>query len=82
MNNCKPNDPVFRCLLETYVAILSNNPSDHVIRHTFSALRVFINQNSQVRRRRRCIKYLHEIQYILFFFSFMNNGVCVCVVNG
>ncbi|CAH8824298.1 unnamed protein product [Trichobilharzia szidati] len=47
LNSCKPNDPVFRCLLETYVAILSNNPSDHVIRHTFSALRVFINQNSQ-----------------------------------
>ncbi|CAH8431329.1 unnamed protein product [Heterobilharzia americana] len=47
LNNCKPSDPVFRCLLETYIVILSNNPSDHVIRHTFSALRVFTNQNAQ-----------------------------------
>ncbi|CAH8428661.1 unnamed protein product [Schistosoma rodhaini] len=47
LNTCKPNDPVFRSLLETYIFILSNNPSDHVIRHTFSALRVFINQHSQ-----------------------------------
>uniref|UniRef100_A0A094ZLL8 Dedicator of cytokinesis protein 11 n=1 Tax=Schistosoma haematobium TaxID=6185 RepID=A0A094ZLL8_SCHHA len=47
LNLCKPNDPVFCSLIETYICILSNNPSDYVIRHTFSALRVFINQNSQ-----------------------------------
>ncbi|KAH8856048.1 Dedicator of cytokinesis protein 9 [Schistosoma japonicum] len=48
LNTCKPCDPVFRSVLETYICILSNNPSDHVMRHTFSALRVFINQNAQV----------------------------------
>ncbi|CAH8428565.1 unnamed protein product [Schistosoma turkestanicum] len=47
LTTCKPNDPVFRSILETYVSILSNNPSDHVIRQTFSALRVFIHQYSQ-----------------------------------
>ncbi|CAH8429902.1 unnamed protein product [Schistosoma margrebowiei] len=47
LNLCKPNDPVFCSIIETYICILSNNPSDYVIRHTFSALRVFINQNSQ-----------------------------------
>ncbi|KAK4473367.1 hypothetical protein MN116_004525, partial [Schistosoma mekongi] len=48
LNTCKPCDPVFRSVLETYICLLSNNPSDHVIRHTLSALRVFINQNAQV----------------------------------
>ncbi|CAH8502243.1 unnamed protein product [Dicrocoelium dendriticum] len=48
LQSSKPDDPMFKGILEVYIALLSHNPSDYLIRHTFAALRVFIGRFAKV----------------------------------
>ncbi|TPP64669.1 Dedicator of cytokinesis protein 11 [Fasciola gigantica] len=48
LESCKPSDPVFTGLLEVYVALLTNNPSECLLRHTFASLRVFVSRFAKV----------------------------------
>ncbi|KAA3673082.1 dedicator of cytokinesis protein 9/10/11 [Paragonimus westermani] len=48
LESCKPIDPIFKGILDVYMALLVHNPSDHLIRHTFAALRMFVTRYSKV----------------------------------
>ncbi|KAF5402430.1 hypothetical protein PHET_04101 [Paragonimus heterotremus] len=50
LESCKPTDPIFKGILDVYIALLVHNPSDHLIRHTFAALRMFVTRYSKVSR--------------------------------
>ncbi|KAF7233326.1 hypothetical protein EG68_06575 [Paragonimus skrjabini miyazakii] len=48
LESCKPTDPIFKGILDVYMALLMHNPSDHLVRHTFAALRMFVTRYSKV----------------------------------
>ncbi|TGZ63808.1 hypothetical protein CRM22_006697 [Opisthorchis felineus] len=48
LETCKPNDPIFKGILEVYISLLMHTPSDHLIRHTFAALRMFVGRFAKV----------------------------------
>ncbi|CAL8069153.1 unnamed protein product, partial [Calicophoron daubneyi] len=48
LESCKPSDPVFRGILDVYIALLTHNPSEHLLRHTFAALRMFTTRYCKV----------------------------------
>ncbi|OON14525.1 dedicator of cytokinesis, partial [Opisthorchis viverrini] len=48
LETCKPNNPIFKGILEVYISLLMHTPSDHLIRHTFAALRMFVGRFAKV----------------------------------
>nr|CDS26410.2 Dedicator of cytokinesis protein 9 [Hymenolepis microstoma] len=48
LENGNPSNPIFQGILEVYACLLSTGQSEHLLKHTFASLRVFISRFAKV----------------------------------